>query len=75
MAVAVAVEPVKATPASAGCVSATSPKGGPSAGVSCKAAPGTPAACSTRVMACATRGVAGAGLATTVFPAASAAVI
>ena len=70
-----AVEPVKATPASAGCVSATAPNGGPSAGVSCSTSRGTPALCSTRVMACAISGVAGAGFATTALPAMSAAVI
>ena len=75
MVAAVAVEPVKATPASAGCVRATSPKGGPSAGVSCSTAAGTPASCSSRVMACAMSGVAGAGFATTALPATSAAVI
>ncbi len=42
MVAAVAVEPVKATPARAGCVSATAPKAGPSAGVSCSAACGIP---------------------------------
>src|SRR5207244_12129764 len=47
----------------------------PISGVSCSAASGTPASCSSLVTACAMRGVAGAGFATTALPAASAAVI
>ena len=70
---AVAVEPVKITPASRGCASAASPNSRPAMGSVCRASTGMPASCSARVASRATSGVASAGLATTVLPAASAA--
>ena len=71
---AVAVEPVIATPASAGCASAISPNRRPRAGTRCTACGGTPASCSSLTKRAAISGVGSAGFATTALPAASAAV-
>ena len=67
------VEPVKATPATSGWATSAAPTV-PSPGASCAAATGTPALCSRPNARCAISGVCSAGLATTAFPAASAAV-
>ena len=72
MARAVAVDPVKATPASRGSAVSIAPTS-PPPGMSCKASGGMPAAWHSLMASAAISGVCGAGLASTVFPAASAA--
>ena len=69
---AVAVEPVKAMPATRRSATSAWP-GSPPPGAMCRTARGMPASCASRTAAAAMRGVCGAGLATTAFPAASAA--
>ena len=72
---AVAVDPVMATPASEECENAISPNSRPGAGTKCTTSGATPASCSNRMKRAAINGVGSAGFATTVFPAAKAAVI
>mmetsp|Transcript_15822 Transcript_15822/g.25810 ORF Transcript_15822/g.25810 Transcript_15822/m.25810 type:complete len:236 (+) Transcript_15822:741-1448(+) len=69
---AVAVDPVKATPASSGASTKAWPKSA-SPGRNWSASGGTPARRSRRQARCPARGVCGAALATTAFPAARAA--
>ena len=71
---AVDVDPVIATPASAGCENATSPNARPLAAAKFSASGITPASCSSATKRAATNGVGSAGFATTALPAASAAV-
>ncbi len=69
---ATSVEPVKATPATAGCWTSAAPTR-PSPTASCSASCGTPAAWNSRTASAAIRGVCSAGLAMTALPATSAA--
>ncbi len=70
---ATSVEPVNATPATRGSPTSAAPVL-PSPGASCSALSGMPAWCSRRTASKAISGVCSAGFATTVLPAASAAV-
>ena len=67
-------DPVKTTPAQAGCATRAAPTS-PPPGKSCNAARGTPASMSSFTASKATSGVCSAGLAATLLPAASAAAI
>ena len=68
-----AVEPVKATPATSECATKAAPTV-PSPGTRCSAVGGMPARWNKSTAAAAINGVCSAGLAMTVFPAASAAI-
>jgi len=70
---ATSVDPVKTTPAMSRCAVSAAPIV-PSPGTNCSAEAGTPDSCNSRIASAAISGVCSAGFATTVLPAASAAV-